>query len=100
MKLFLNKKWLVRLSNVSERCSQEFTPYKLSTLYNFLQTSHTNVERAFMQEVYNLIRIDHGLTLYASNPLVINKSFFCNLLQFSKDEVQLLHYGNIVNRLT
>ena len=49
-----------------------------------------------MQEVYNLIRIDHGLKLYASNLIVINKSFFCNLLQFSEDEVQLLYHETVV----
>ncbi|XP_052240151.1 uncharacterized protein LOC127850853 isoform X1 [Dreissena polymorpha] len=95
MKEFLNTKWFVHFRNVSESCSQELVPQQLFNLLHFFP-QYTNDTRVFMDEIYNLIRIENGVFIYVRYSFFISKTFFCNMLEFSDDEVLLLHNGLIV----
>ncbi|KAH3728860.1 hypothetical protein DPMN_054822 [Dreissena polymorpha] len=90
----LNIKWLVHFSNISESCSQELVPYQLSRLLNFSPQSH-NGERGFMDEVYNLTPIKDVTRMFRYS-FFISKTFFCDMLEFSDDEFQLLYDSLVV----
>ncbi|KAH3736154.1 hypothetical protein DPMN_042716 [Dreissena polymorpha] len=45
---------------------------------------------------YNLIRISHGLVYSDVNSVPITKTFFCNMLEFTGDEINKLYSGSVL----
>ncbi|KAH3878159.1 hypothetical protein DPMN_002045 [Dreissena polymorpha] len=45
---------------------------------------------------YNMIRISNGLVYYDLNSVPITKTFFCNMLEFTGDEINMLYSGSVL----